>query len=84
MINCKGTSSINQSAFKQPIADPNTEDSVNLRLWWSKKSEKDAMKQQRLAKKVKITTQIQHAFSKEAIGKYVPLNGQKLHCFVLR
>lgn len=57
---------------------------INLRIWSNKKNENDAKKRELEAKNDKITAQIQQAFSKESIEKYVPLKDQELHSFVMR
>jgi hypothetical protein len=57
---------------------------INLRIWSNKKTENDAKKKELEAKNDKITAQIQQAFSKESIEKYVPLKDQELHSFVMR
>ncbi len=67
-----------------PNADGSVKGGVSLRVWSNKKTENDARKKEQEAKNDKITAQIQQAFSKESIEKYVPLKDQELHSFVMR
>jgi hypothetical protein len=97
-VEVTGKGAINPSIMKQP-KDPdfhnqtmtyqrNTDGSVkggiNLRVWSNKKTENDAKKKEKQDKDDKITAQIQQAFSKESIEKYVPLKDQELHSFIMR
>jgi hypothetical protein len=73
-----------QRDVDRPGASGAIKGGVNLRIWSNKKTENDAKKRELEVKNDKITAQIQQAFSKESIEKYVPLKDQELHSFVMR
>jgi hypothetical protein len=73
-----------QRDVDRPGGDGSIKGGVNLRIWSNKKTENDAKKREKQDKNDKITAQIQQAFSKESIEKYVPLKDQELHSFIMR
>lgn len=73
-----------QRDLDRPGASGAIKGGVNLRIWSNKKTENDAKKKEQQDKNDKITAEIQQAFSKESIEKYVPLKDQELHSFVMR
>ncbi|OKS87877.1 peptidase associated/transthyretin-like domain-containing protein [Mucilaginibacter polytrichastri] len=74
----------NQTMTYQRNKDGTVKGGINLRIWSNKKTENEAKKRELEAKNDKITAQIQQAFSKESIEKYVPLKDQELHSFIMR
>ncbi|WDF54595.1 hypothetical protein [Mucilaginibacter sp. KACC 22063] len=57
---------------------------VNLRVWSSKKGERDRKKEKEMLENDKVSKEIAQAFSEENLQKYIPLKGQELSGFIVR